>query len=360
MQASSPLSALARFGVIGLVLVATIGAFAYVGGAFTPERLSPDRFSDAFEHDNGLHAGFRRNHAKGVCVAGYFESSGQGARLSRALVFKPGRVPVIGRFALAGGDPHVADAVSTVRSLALRFVLPGGEEWRTGMNNIPVFIVNSAQAFYEQLAASRPDPATGRPDPAAMRAFFDRHPETVRAIEQIKAQPATAGFAEDTYNSLNAFRFVDAAGKETSVRWAMVPAATPEAAPPVAAAQHGDSYLFDDLVARIARAPQQWRLIVTIAAPSDATRDATIAWPPERTRVDVGTLTVDRIGTETARSCRDINFDPLVLPSGIAPSDDPLLSARSAVYANSFTRRAGEAKTPSAVMPSELLAGSKP
>jgi catalase len=38
-----------------------------------------------------------------------------------------------------------------------------------------------------------------------------------------------------------------------------------------------------------------------------------------------------------------------VLPDGIAPSDDPILSARSAAYAQSFTRRAGEVKTPSAV-----------
>ena len=41
--------------------------------------------------------------------------------------------------------------------------------------------------------------------------------------------------------------------------------------------------------------------------------------------------------------------DPLVLPTGIAASDDPLLSARSATYSQSFTRRAGEAKPPSAV-----------
>jgi len=37
------------------------------------------------------------------------------------------------------------------------------------------------------------------------------------------------------------------------------------------------------------------------------------------------------------------------LPSGIEPSDDPPLSARSAAYSTSFTRRAGEEKEPSAV-----------
>jgi len=44
-----------------------------------------------------------------------------------------------------------------------------------------------------------------------------------------------------------------------------------------------------------------------------------------------------------------VNFDPLVLPAGIVGSDDPLLSARSAAYSQSFTRRAGEPKVPSAV-----------
>lgn len=63
----------------------------------------------------------------------------------------------------------------------------------------------------------------------------------------------------------------------------------------------------------------------------------------------MGTLTIDNVKDEAHGSCRDINFDPLVLPDGIAPSDDPLLSARSAVYAVSFRRREGEKKQPSAI-----------
>jgi len=50
----------------------------------------------------------------------------------------------------------------------------------------------------------------------------------------------------------------------------------------------------------------------------------------------VGTLTLDRVESEETSAATDINFDPLVLPAGIAPSDDPLLSARSAVYSRSF------------------------
>ena len=77
-------------------------------------------------------------------------------------------------------------------------------------------------------------------------------------------------------------------------------------------------------------------------------------WPaPDRQQVDVGTLTIDRVESEDTSPARDINFDPLVLPNGIAGSDDPLLNARSAAYSRSFTRREGEHKTPSAVSSTE-------
>ncbi len=86
---------------------------------------------DRFQQVNGEYSGFRRNHAKGVCITGTFESNGEGVALSRAAVFPRGHVPFVGRFALAGGQPYVADAPHIVRSLAILFQLPNGEEWRT-------------------------------------------------------------------------------------------------------------------------------------------------------------------------------------------------------------------------------------
>src|SRR6202022_4239197 len=253
------LGVLLKLGAIGAVMLSVAGAFAYVGGWLSPVRLTQDRMMAAFQHANGAHAGFRRNHAKGVCVTGWFESSGQAAALSKAAVFGPGRVPVVGRFALAGGMPFQTDAPATVRSMALRFLLPGGEEWRTGMNNIPVFAVNSARGFYEQLLASSPDPATGKPDPAKMKAFLAAHPETVRALPLIKQRQVTSGFANSTFNSLNAFRFVNSAGASVPVRWSAVPV-QPLAGDRTEPSAAGDgNYLFDELIAQIAQHPQQWR-----------------------------------------------------------------------------------------------------
>jgi catalase len=95
-------------------------------------------------------------------------------------------------------------------------------------------------------------------------------------------------------------------------------------------------------------------LMITVGQPGDVTDDASIPWPDGREQMDVGTLTIDSVESEETSPARDINFDPLALPAGMAPSDDPLLSARSAVYSQSFTRRAGETKKPSAITPSEV------
>jgi catalase len=339
-------SKLGRLAGAGTVLLAVGLAFLDAGGWLSPHLLSPARFIDTFEQVNGVHPGFRRNHAKGVCVAGIFESNGRGSRLSRASVFRPGRTDVIGRFALSGGMPYAADTLQTVRSMALRFVLPGGEEWRTGMNNIPVFVVNTPGAFRDQLVATAPDPKTGKPDPERVRAFLDGHPESARAIALIKAQAPSSGFENSRFNGLDAFMFVDAAGRSTPVRWSMVPE---EPLAPAMQPAQGPNFLFDALIASVHRRPLRWHLVVTIAQPDDPTSDATLPWPAGREEVDAGTLTIDHIESEETGACRTVNFDPLILPDGIAGSDDPLLPARSAAYSPSFTRRVGEPVSPSAV-----------
>jgi catalase len=343
-----------RLAGTAIVVLGVAGAFLYLGGWFNPEALTPPRFADGFERVDGIHSGFRLNHAKGVCVSGSFESNGQGTRLSKAVVFKAGRVTIIGRFSLAGGNPYGADAPGIVRGLGLLFQLPNGEEWRSAMINTPVFAVNTPQAFYDRLLATQPDPQTGKPDPQKMKAFLASHPETVQAAKIIQSHPASSGFENSTFYGLNAFWFMDASGRSLPVRWSLVPLQPFVPANTAGPAPPDKNYLFEALIAGILHQPLQWHLLITIGQANDPTDDATIPWPDAREQVDVGTLTLDHVESEDTARCRDINFDPLVLPEGMAPSDDPLLSARSAVYSQSFTRRAGEKKLPSAVTRSEV------
>jgi catalase len=183
---------------------------------------------------------------------------------------------------------------------------------------------------------------------AKRRAGLASHPETVRALAIIKSYAPSSGFDNTAYYSLNAFRFVNADGASTYVRWTLAPVQPYEAG---TEASQDKNFLFDGLIASIQQHPLQWHLVTQ---PADATDNATIQWPEGREQVDVGTLTLDSVESEETSPARDINFDPLVLPAGMAPSNDPLLSARSAIYSQSFTRRAGETKEPSVIKPSEV------
>jgi catalase len=340
-------SRIIRFTVIAIVIGGIAVLFAYAGDWLTPSALTPASMINTFQKVFGLHPGFRRNHAKGVCVSGYFESNGRAVALSKASVFTPGRVSIIGRFSLAGGRPFAADASHMIRGMAILFKLSDGEEWRTAMTDIPVFTVKSAQAFHDQLLAFAPDPETRKPDPAKMKAFFAKYPESAKAMDLIRSLPVSSGFENSTFNSLNAFRFINSKGAVAPVRWSMVPF---QPFQPVTEPAEGDkNYLFDALIASIHSHPLQWHLVVTIGQPEDPTNDPTIPWPPDRQQVDAGTLTIDHIESDDTSPARDINFDPTVLPDGIATSDDPILSVRSAAYSVSFTRREGEPKEPSAI-----------
>ncbi|MGN7726347.1 catalase family peroxidase [Luteimonas sp. 22616] len=341
----------ARLGAIALIIGALALAFAWTAGWLTPSRLSSADVADVLERHNGEHPGFRRAHEKGVCVVGYFDSNGRGQALSKAVVFAPGRTPVFGRFALAVGSPYAPDGVPAPRSLALNFSAADGSTWRTAMNSVPLFPVGNVRDFVALQRATTPDPATGKPDPAKVAAFMAAHPETRAFNALIASRPIPSSFANGGYHSINAFRFIDADGTVRAVRWSMLPEAAFSALDRGrfdAMNARDRDFLFNDLFARLRQEPQRWHLVVTLAAAGDRTDNATVQWPAARERIDVGTLVIERALPEPAGPCRDVTFDPLVLPPGIAASDDPLLSARSAVYAASLRRRSGEGPYPGA------------
>jgi catalase len=342
---------LVRLAGIGALLTLLAGLFLFAGGWLTPYKLTPATMVDAFERVNGAHPGFRRNHAKGVCVAGFFESNGHGQSISRSQVFRSGRVPIVGRFALAGGHPYAADTPGNVRSLAIQFTLQDGEQWRTAMINIPIFPVSTPQEFAEFLVVSSPDPPTGKVNSAAMGTFLARHPRTAAALKIIRSRPLSSGFADSDYYGLNAFRFEDDKGQTTPVRWSVTPDQT---TPTANAAATDKNYLFDALIQQIHAGPLRWHLMLTVGQPGDPTAEAARQWPPDRRQIDAGVLTFTSIESDDTSPTSKITFDPLVLPDGIGPSDDPLLSTRSAAYSVSFTRREGEHRAASAVSPTEV------
>ncbi len=143
-----------------------------------------------------MHPGFRRNHAKGVCVIGHFESSSQAREYSSAQVFSEARTPVVGRFALPAGNPYAPDNSVPIRSLALRFTQANGQQWRTGMNSMPVFPVGTPEAFYQLQQAQSPDPATGKTEPGGCASVLCGAPRS-RAVSDVGQDRQTVGQLRD-------------------------------------------------------------------------------------------------------------------------------------------------------------------
>jgi catalase len=117
---------------------------------------------------------------------------------------------------------------------------------------------------------------------------------------------------------LNAFRFVNANGEFTSVRWYVTPDQTPAV---TNLAGTDKNYLSDSLIRQIRARPLRWHLIPTVGQPSDPTAQAASQWPADRREIDAGTITIDSIDSEDTSPTRDINFDPLVLVWSKYPAD---------------------------------------
>lgn len=331
-----PRSALGSLAIIAGVVGCGAAAFAYTAGWLSPSRLTPDKMVDAFRPPSGEARGHRRNHAKGVCFTGTFTSNGQGAELSKASVFSPGTYPVVGRFNLGVADPNASDATARVRGVGIKISLAGGEEWRTAMIDLPFFPVSTPQAFYENLLVS------ASKDPNAMASFAKAHPEIAAFQSWVTSAPWTGSYAEEQYNSINTFRFIDKSGAAHAVRWSLQPAAEPIAVTPADLVRRGSDFLEPDLRSRVAQAPVRWSMIVTVAGANDPTADPSKVWPADRRKLQVGELEVKQVEPERDGPCREVNFDPTVLPDGIQTSDDPFPAARSSAYAKSYDRRTAE------------------
>jgi catalase len=328
---------LGRLLIIASVVGVLAVAFAYTAGWLSPQRLTPEKIVASLAPPGGPALGHRRNHAKGICFTGTFEANGNGSALSDATVFERGQYPVIGRFNLATPDPNAADAMVRVRGLGISIKTPNGQEWRSAMIDAPIFPVSTVQGFYDLQTAA------GSKEPDAMKNFIGAHPEFTTFLGWAKSAPWTASYAEERYNSLNSFLFVDSSGTRHPIRWSLIPAAEPVAISPDELAKRGPDFLEQEITQRVAAGPQRWTMVVTVANPGDPTADPNKAWPSDRRTVEVGTLTVQQIEQERTGPCLNINFDPTVLPSGITTSDDPFPAARSAAYSRSYNSRTAEA-----------------
>lgn len=344
----------------------------------------------------------RSVHTIGVGATGTFVASDIASQYCRAKHFDGRRHPATVRFSNGLGSAVAHDNWSDVRGMATRFHLSDKQpldrrsteeatdliamtlpEFFTATPEgflafldeakpVPVSTQSRWQKFLDQLRLMRPMPA---PDPGetfwpvpgaiAWAGHDARSQIAVMNAAQMREIGPPASYARASYHAVHAFGIDSPEGLRRWVRFAWRPVSGVLNIPPDQ--RPAGSYLKDELRDRLTNiGPARFSLMMTIAEPGASTRrgptsskaserprdddvsdpsqgddvtDPSRPWPPHRTRVVMGELTLDSMADDDLIEA--MSFNPCLLADGMAPSDDPVLWARGEAYALSSQRRGG-------------------
>jgi catalase len=307
-----------------------------------------EQLVDAANAIYGQHPHVRAVHAKGTWCAGTFTATPVAARLTRAAPFQGELVPALIRFSNAGGDPASDDAGREARGMAVKLRPAEGEEMDMLGTTNPAFATRTPEEFLELLQLRAPDPETGQPDMEKLGAFLAAHPESQPAIQATIGAEPPASLAQLTFRSPHSFKFVNADGDETWLRYRWRPEAGEARIPDEEARERGPDYLSEELAERLRGGPVEFELVLQLAAEGDPLDDPTAIWPEDREEAVAGRLEVTEVIDDPESGGHIEVFDPVRVVDGIELSNDPILHARPRIYSVSAYRRLGvETDSPS-------------
>jgi catalase len=307
------------------------------GAHLANSQISTD-LVDGIENLNGTFPGYRRAHARGLCYQATFTPSGEASGLTRAAHLQHTPVAATVRFSHTSTNPNKPDGEHAVRGFATKFHLANSENTDLIMVNVERFIAATPAAFGDLLAAAKPNAATGVPDLTKVQEYVGAHPTVGPALKTALAVAIPTSYGTSNYWAIHAFTWLDAAGERRSIRYRWVPVAGVEEVSTAEAAGWSQLHLAEELAERLGSGPLEFNLLVQLAEPGDPTSDCTQAWPGERKEINVGTLVVTAPVDDQDFWASQV-FDPTLLTDGVEVSDDPILVARSTIYAVSYDRR---------------------
>lgn len=286
----------------------------------------------------GLHPGFRAAHAKGILLTGSFRPSPGASSLTRAPHVTSPSTPVIVRFSDSSGLPLIPDnnPNGNPKGMGIRFQLAEHVHTDIVSHGIDSFPTHTAAEFLEMLRAIGAS-ATSKEDPLPIQQFLGSHPTALAFVQAPKPFPVS--FATENYFSVTAYRFTNESGVSRYGRYRIVPVSGTHYLSDEDAAAQKESYLLDELVARIAKAPIEFRIMIQLADEGDTVDDSTVRWPETREQLELGTLSLTGTVPNDPVEQKQIIYDPIPRVDGIEPSADPLLEVRAAIYLLSGRRR---------------------
>lgn len=306
-----------------------------IGAIANPELTQ--QLLDAFDQLQGVHAGFRPAHAKGLMCSGTFVPSAEAAKLTRAPHANRPSTPVTVRYSDSTGLPNIPDndpQRSGPRGIGIRFHLDEHLHTDIVAHSFDGFPVRTGEEFLGLLRAAAAA-AAGKPE--VIGAFLATHPNAKRFVEAPK--PIPTSFACEAFFAGTAFKFTNSSGDSRHGRFRIRPEAGTEYLSNEAAAAKSADFLFEEIGTRLATQPIKLGIFVQMAQPGDDIADASTAWPTNRTEIPFGKITLTARVDEQAPERRKIIFDPLPRVDGMDSSGDPLTQVRADLYLLSGRRR---------------------
>jgi len=293
-------------------------------------------------------------HAKGAGAFGYFESSADMSKHTRAHLFGAAgrRTPALVRFSTVGGEKGSADADRDPRGFAIKLYTEEGNYDIVG-NNTPVFFIRDPFKFPDMVHTHKRNPQSNLKDPDAFWDFFSRSPESTHMVTILfsdrglpRSYREMHGFGSHT------FKWVNAEGKACWVKYHLktetgIANLTSEAAAAIVA-KDPDSATRDLFEHIKSGGVAAWKAYVQIMPLEEADTyrydpfDVTKVWRyTHYPLIPIGRLVLDRNPKNFFAEIEQAAFSPSNFVPGIEPSPDKLLQGRLFSYPDTQRHRLG-------------------
>ncbi|MEK3934652.1 catalase [Sporosarcina sp. FSL W7-1349] len=288
-------------------------------------------------------------HARGFGAYGDFElyESMQDYTMAKFLQEPGKKTPAFVRFSNFIGNKGSKDTAVDIRGFAVKFYTEEGNYDSLALQ-FPVFILADAMKFADVTHAAKPNPKTHIPQATvAHDSFWDyvvNNPESahmVMWVMSMRGRPRSWRMMEGY--PINTFRFVNAEGVSTFVRFVWKPKLGVHSLLLDEANLIGgvdpDFHRRDLIEAIESGAYPEYELGVQLIANEDEFKfdfdilDDTKLWPEEEIPVKIiGKLTLNRLVDNFFAEEEQSAFNPSNLVPGIEFSNDPVLQGRSFAY----------------------------
>lgn len=297
-------------------------------------------------------------HARGSAAHGYFQSYRDMGEITKAsFLASPDTItPVFVRFSTVQGGAGSADTVRDIRGFATKFYTDEGVFDLVG-NNTPVFFIQDAHKFPDFVHAVKPEPHNEMPQGgSAHDSFWDYvslQPETLHNVMwAMSDRGIPRSYRTMEGFGIHTFRFINAAGHATFVRFHWKPVAGKA------------SLLWDEAQKLSGRDPDfhrrdlwesieagdfpEYELGVQLVEESDEFAfdfdllDATKLIPEELVPVElIGKMVLNRNPDNFFAETEQVAFHPGHIVPGMDFTNDPLLQGRLFSYTDTQISRLG-------------------